>query len=168
MTKVRANDAQRMKSPKSYTEMTRMFVDGGESPYRRSTKSPSRSSSRSGQRAVADLRRELQRRHVTTGQLFSMMDQDRSDGISIGEFSRGVAMCGIRPVPNESEMRALFESFDLDRNRQQLAFAAHHLPTPTHTPRPRSKAHCNPHPNHNAATGGLSSVCVCVYDPTGV
>ena len=72
---VKANEATRLRSPKSYTEMTRMFADGGESPYRRSTKSPPRSG-RSGQRSASDLRRELRRRHVTTGQLFSMMDQE--------------------------------------------------------------------------------------------
>ena len=86
---VKANEATRLRSPKSYTEMTRMFADGGESPYRRSTKSPPRSG-RSGQRSASDLRRELRRRHVTTGQLFSMMDQDRSDTITFNEFSRGV------------------------------------------------------------------------------
>lgn len=41
------------------------------------------------------LRRALYRRHVTTGQLFSMMDEDRSDSITFKEFQRGVAMAGV-------------------------------------------------------------------------
>ena len=33
-----------------------------------------------------------------------------------GEFARGVAMSGVRPIPTESEMKALFESFDLNHD----------------------------------------------------
>jgi len=65
-------------------------------------------------RAVQRLRKGLHRRHVVTGQLFSMMDGNRDDRITFKEFQRGVAMSGLRPVPVESEMRSLFESFDVD------------------------------------------------------
>ena len=48
---------------------------------------------------VAELRQALRRRHVTTGQLFSMMDADRSDHVSFGEFERGIGMAGVRMRP---------------------------------------------------------------------
>lgn len=44
---------------------------------------------------VRELRKALHRRHITTGQLFSMMDADRSDTITFTEFKRGVAMAGV-------------------------------------------------------------------------
>ena len=47
---------------------------------------------------------------------FSMMDADRSDSITYAEFERGVAMCGVRPVPRGEELRALFESFDRNQD----------------------------------------------------
>ena len=43
---------------------------------------------------------------------------DRSDNISFQEFKRGVAMAGVRPVPGEQEMRALFASFDINDDRE--------------------------------------------------
>ena len=50
-------------------------------------------------KAVQRLRRDLHRRHITTGQLFTMMDKDRGGNITFLEFQRGVAMSGVRPIP---------------------------------------------------------------------
>jgi len=65
-------------------------------------------------RNVGMLRKSLHRRHVTTGQLFFMMDRDRDDKVTFKEFKHGVAMAGVRPIPSEAEMRAVFESFDVN------------------------------------------------------
>ena len=67
-------------------------------------------------KAVRRLRKALHRRAVTTGQLFTMMDRDRGNNISFHEFTKGVAMSGVRPIPHESLMRALFQSFDVNGN----------------------------------------------------
>ena len=72
-------------------------------------------------RAILRMRKQLHRRHVVTGQLFSMMDRNRDDKISYKEFKRGVAMSGMRPVPVDSEMRALFDSFDQD-DTQRISY----------------------------------------------
>ena len=66
---------------------------------------------------ITSLREELKRRHVSSGQLFSFMDADRSDRITFGEFERGIEMCGIRPTPSSMEMKMLFLSFDQDSDR---------------------------------------------------
>jgi len=63
---------------------------------------------------VASLRRIMRRRHVSTGQLFSYMDSDRSDTITLKEFEHGIAMSGVRPMPNAAQIQGLFESFDLN------------------------------------------------------
>lgn len=44
------------------------------------------------------------------------MDADRSNSITFEEFSRGVAMVGLRPLPADGVMRCLFASFDRDGN----------------------------------------------------
>jgi Ca2+-binding EF-hand superfamily protein len=56
----------------------------------------------------------MRRRHVSTGQLFSYMDSDRSDTITLKEFEHGIAMSGVRPMPNAAQIQGLFESFDLN------------------------------------------------------
>jgi Ca2+-binding EF-hand superfamily protein len=66
---------------------------------------------------VKDLRHQLLRRHATAGQIFTEMDTDRGGRISYFEFERGIAMIGIRPVPDKKVMTALFNSFDLDGDR---------------------------------------------------
>jgi len=66
-------------------------------------------------RPLVVLRRELSKCvNVTTGGLMSMSDGDRDDCITFDEFSRGIAMAGMRPVPSEEEMQSLFASFDVD------------------------------------------------------
>ena len=67
-----------------------------------------------GLRSIAELREELYEQHVSTGGLYALMDADRDNNISFQEFERGIAMSGIRPVPNRKEMMSLFKSFDLD------------------------------------------------------
>ena len=56
--------------------------------------------------------RLLQRKHRTADQLFYASDGNRDNKLNFEEFSRGVAMMGIRPIPLPSEMRALFDSYD--------------------------------------------------------
>ena len=56
------------------------------------------------------------RLHTTTGQLFSWMDEDRGDHITLREFERGLAGVGIRPMPTTEELRLLFESLDCDHD----------------------------------------------------
>ena len=43
-------------------------------------------------------RARLRHHAVTGGQLFSCMDRDRSNRITIGEFKRGLAMVGMHPA----------------------------------------------------------------------
>ena len=45
-----------------------------------------------------------------------MGDADRSDNLTLMELKRGLAMCGVRPVPSDVEMTHLFESFDLNHD----------------------------------------------------
>ena len=59
------------------------------------------------------LRKALGHHHVTLEQLFSMMDADRSNSISVKEFLRGVHMAGIRGT-TAGELEALFKSMDAD------------------------------------------------------
>ena len=49
--------------------------------------------------AAEQLRRQLNRRHVATGQLFACMDADRNNLIDFAEFKRGVAMVRSPPPP---------------------------------------------------------------------
>ena len=63
------------------------------------------------------LGRWLAKIHVTRGQLFNFMDDDRSDNITFGEFTRGLALAlsGKNvPLPSDDELRCLFNSFDVD------------------------------------------------------
>ena len=59
------------------------------------------------------------------------MDKDRSNNITWEEFKTGIAMSGVRPVPNDVDLRALFATLDADRSGgisfQELsaAFDAH-------------------------------------------
>jgi Ca2+-binding EF-hand superfamily protein len=62
--------------------------------------------------SVDALRRELRRKHLATGLVFNFMDADRGDSIGFSEFQRGLAGVGLRPLPPEPAMRALFDSFD--------------------------------------------------------
>ena len=80
------------------------------------SRSPGRDDSGGSGWDVASLRAALYRKHVTTGQLFSMGDADRSDNLTLMELKRGLAMCGVRPVPSDVEMTHLFESFDLNHD----------------------------------------------------
>ena len=61
---------------------------------------------------LAELRSRLRQHHITAGHLFSLMDTDRSSTISYTEFKRGLAMTGLRPMPREHELKALFGAFD--------------------------------------------------------
>jgi len=65
---------------------------------------------------VHRLRAELNKRHVTRGQLFSLMDIDRSDTITWREFQRGIAMSGLRPIPPDQILEGLFKSLDSHQN----------------------------------------------------
>jgi len=67
--------------------------------------------------ALSDLRKKLKARHVTAGQLFRMMDADRSNNLTKEEFQRGLAMSGVRPVPPLEDCEALFDSLDVDKSR---------------------------------------------------
>ena len=63
-------------------------------------------------RVIAWLRVELRRRGVTDGQLFSTMDDDRSDSIGVNEFDRGLGMVGLKLSLAES--RRVFRAIDKD------------------------------------------------------
>jgi len=65
---------------------------------------------------IAELCRRLHARHITTGQLFTMMDADRSNRITYTEFCQGIAMSGVRPLPTDTAMHGLFQSFDIDKD----------------------------------------------------
>jgi len=65
---------------------------------------------------VVLLRDQLHHKCATLGTLFHNMDEDRSDDITYPEFKRGLAMSGIRPLPSEQDQKALFCSFDVDKN----------------------------------------------------
>lgn len=60
------------------------------------------------------LHQQLKRRLRTTGQLFFAADKDRDNKLSFKEFERGVAMMGVRPLPSSTDMRDLFEAYDID------------------------------------------------------
>lgn len=64
--------------------------------------------------AVRDLQKRLRQLHRTAGQLFYASDGNRDNKLNLEEFSRGVAMMGVRPVPQPAEMRALFDAYDGD------------------------------------------------------
>jgi len=63
---------------------------------------------------VMQLRKTLQRCHVTTGHLFSCMDASRGGEVSFREFARGLAMANVRPLPTMAELQVLFDTMDLD------------------------------------------------------
>jgi len=65
---------------------------------------------------VSVFKRRLHQARVTVGQLFGMMDEDRSDRITFCEFCKGVALAGVRPVPSPLESKMLFRSFDQGRD----------------------------------------------------
>jgi len=58
---------------------------------------------------VVTLMRKMVARKAT---IHRLMDADKNDMITAGEFANGVAMSGIRPVPTEEEMETLFAQFD--------------------------------------------------------
>ena len=66
-------------------------------------------------RSVTTLRATLHQMH-RDNQLLPMMDENKDNTVTFEEFKRGVAMCGMRPVPSEAEFRALFRSCDLNAN----------------------------------------------------
>jgi Ca2+-binding EF-hand superfamily protein len=61
---------------------------------------------------VKSLKRELLRRRITTGALFSWCDMDRNDAISFREFRRGLSGIGIRNLPSDEILRKFFDEFD--------------------------------------------------------
>ena len=63
------------------------------------------------------LRKRLKAKNVTAGQLFSMMDADRSNNITVEEFQRGLAMSGIRPLPSTPALEEMWSRLDIDRSR---------------------------------------------------
>jgi len=54
--------------------------------------------------------------HFSTGRLFTLMDTNRSNTISFGEFKNGLALSGLRPFPTDKVLHQVFKSFDLDGN----------------------------------------------------
>jgi Ca2+-binding EF-hand superfamily protein len=64
------------------------------------------------------LRKELHHRHVTTGQLFSEMDAERHDAVSFHAFRRGLAMASVAVTASDTELHALFETFDTDGDQR--------------------------------------------------
>lgn len=72
---------------------------------------------RSVQEVTRSLRSQLKMRGVTSGHLFKLMDGIHgNDKVTLNEFSRGIAACGVRPVPSDEELRMLFHSWDVDKN----------------------------------------------------
>ena len=64
------------------------------------------------------LRKELHHRHVTTGQLFSEMDAERHDAVSFHAFRRGLAMASVAVTASDTELHALFKTFDTDGDQR--------------------------------------------------
>ena len=48
--------------------------------------------------------------------LHRLMDTDKNNMVTFGEFQRGVAMSGIRPMPREEQMMELFAAFDVNED----------------------------------------------------
>jgi len=88
---------------------------------------------------LPSLRHALNHRHITLGHLFTLMDADRTNSVSMREFVRGLELSGVRPVPSEEEMIALFNEADGDDNRlisyEELSHAIHGPPPETPPPR---------------------------------
>ena len=72
---------------------------------------------------LLDLRRALHHRHVTTGELFSKMDADRSGRITLSEFTNGLAMAGVAYDATDRELKV----------RRIITFSAEYT---THPPTP--------------------------------
>ena len=66
-------------------------------------------------RSIEELRALLAQK-ASVGQLVSMMDDNNNDKINFDEFKQGIFMCGMRPVPTDKEITALFRSFDANRD----------------------------------------------------
>ena len=82
-----------------------------------SARASARASAESGpvnRQRLEALRKELHHRHVSTGQLFNEMDAGRHNSVSFNEFRRGLAMAGVLHDANDTELHALFTSFDTD------------------------------------------------------
>ena len=62
-------------------------------------------------RRLSAINAQLRRRIGTSDQLFAVADDNRDDKLNFEEFCRGVARGGCRPVPDLSDMRALFEQY---------------------------------------------------------
>ena len=60
---------------------------------------------------VSALQRKLRQKHRTASELFAC-DVNRDDRLNLEEFSQGIAMMGVRPLPSPADMRALFEAYD--------------------------------------------------------
>lgn len=75
------------------------------------------------------LKKKLKAKNVTAGQLFSMMDADRSNNITVEEFQRGLAMSGIRPLPSTPAIEEMWSQLDVDQSRgisyEELSTALH-------------------------------------------
>ena len=57
------------------------------------------------------LHKQLRKRARTGSQLFIAADANRDNKLTFSEFTRGVCMMGIRPVPSQTEMRELFSAY---------------------------------------------------------
>ena len=66
---------------------------------------------------VLRLKKRLLRKHSSAGTLFAQMDSDKGGRISFAEFARGVAFAGIRPLPTDEDVHALYDMFDTDGDR---------------------------------------------------
>ena len=89
------------------------------------------------QQILNSLKKKLKARHVTAGQLFRMMDADRSNNLTREEFQRGLAMSGIRPVPPLEDVQALYDSLDVDKSRG-ISFEELHAALESPAPAPTS------------------------------
>eukprot|EP00939_MAST-03C_sp_MAST-3C-sp1_P005262 g5262.t1 len=66
------------------------------------------------QNPARNLRRALRKRAITAAQVFGFMDGDRSDRLTFGEMTRGLATAGVHLA--SSDARALFDELDRDGN----------------------------------------------------
>ena len=66
--------------------------------------------------AARSLQQRLKKRNRTPAQLFYAAGANRDNKLNFDEFCRGVAMMGVRPLPQVHEMRALFDEWDDDHD----------------------------------------------------
>ena len=66
--------------------------------------------------AARRLQKRLSKRGRTLGELFHAADTNRDNKLNFDEFCKGVTMMGIRPMPPITEMRALFDVWDIDND----------------------------------------------------